>query len=88
MKFTTAFALAATLGATAFATPALAQSQTMNTGHTVATQQLQVTPQHPNRMVGGQAMPVFGAAFSHVSTNAADLRDLHPGYRGFISDGK
>lgn len=47
----------------------------------------QASPKHPDRMVGGQGMPALGSPFARVTSNASDLRNLHPGYRGFISDG-
>lgn len=87
MKLRSAALAAVFLGAVGVATPAFAQSTMCPQGNTVATQQLQVTARHPDRMVGGQGMPVVGAAFTHVRSNSADLRNLHPGYRGFISDG-
>ena len=48
----------------------------------------EVSPKHPDQMTGGQGMPAFGRPFTQVTSNASDLRNLHPGYRGFISDGR
>lgn len=76
------------LMAPALASPAFGRGMAPSSETTVSRQMLQVTPQNPDLFVGGQAMPAFGRSGALVTTNTVGLRDLHPGYRGFISGGR
>lgn len=77
----------------AFAAPALASPEfgrgMAPSSQTIVSRDVQqVSPLHPNFVVGGQGMPAFGRRFTTVTTNEKGLRDRNPGYRGFISDGR
>lgn len=75
-------------GSVFFAAQAHAAQCNGRPGGTVATQQMNVSAQHPNVMVGGQGMPAVGAAFTEVRSVPSDVHGQNPGYTGFDSNGE
>lgn len=73
--------------ADAFASPEFGRGLPPQNEPVVSMNMLQVSPRHPNRMVGGQGMPALGRPYTTVTPNVSALHDLHPGYEGFVSDG-
>lgn len=85
---TTALAACMALSATALASPAFGRGARPSMETTMTQQMLQVSPQHPDRMVGGQGMPALGGTVTRVTANSPLLHNLHTGYRGFVADGR